>query len=271
MRRLASTEAATRRQIAQLLIRVLNLAVYPGKVIQFSPIPRGWLPQAKRKAKSYLYPAEDAKLLACTDIPLVFRLLYGLLAREGMRCGEAAALDWTDITDAGELNLDENKTDEPRTWALDPAVFRALVAWKGMQRPKRACVFTTDDGERMYVRHLAHQLREHLVIAGVNRPALFAKTEKRLRFRVHDLRGTFVTLALANGKTETWVVDRTGHKSSGMVANYRSTARSAAELSLGSLLPLDEAIPELRAGWGSDGARAAKLAAHPVKAMSCNS
>jgi integrase len=37
------------------------------------------------------------------------------------------------------------------------------------------------------------------------------KTANRAQFRAHDLRGTFVTLALANGKSETWVADRTGH------------------------------------------------------------
>src|SRR5882672_3426670 len=66
-----------------------------------------------------------------------------------------------------------------------------------------------------------------------------------MRLRAHDLRGTFVTLSLANGKTETWVMDRTGHQSSGMVNEYRQAARSAAELNLGPLAPLDEAIPEL--------------------------
>ena len=40
--------------------------------------------------------------------------------------------------------------------------------------------------------------------------------------------------------------DRTGHTSSNMINLYRRTARTAAELGLGELLPLDEAIPELR-------------------------
>ncbi len=60
--------------------------------------------------------------------------------------------------------------------------------------------------------------------------------------RVHDLRGTFVTLALASGKTETWVADRTGHKSSIMINRYRRAARSASELGLGLLAPLDTAL-----------------------------
>jgi hypothetical protein len=56
-----------------------------------------------------------------------------------------------------------------------------------------------------------------------------------------------VTIALATGQTETWVADRTGHKSSTMINRYRRAARMAAELNLGSLQPLDEAIPELLA------------------------
>jgi integrase len=64
--------------------------------------------------------------------------------------------------------------------------------------------------------------------------------------RVHDLRASFATLALASGKSETWVADRTGHKSSQMINRYRRSARTAAELGLGWFAPMHEAIPELR-------------------------
>ena len=56
---------------------------------------------------------------------------------------------------------------------------------------------------------------------------------------------SFVTLALANGKTETWVADRTGHRSSQMINRYRRQARTAEELGLGWFQPLDQLIPEL--------------------------
>lgn len=51
-------------------------------------------------------------------------------------------------------------------------------------------------------------------------------------------------LALANEKSEPWVQDRTGHRSSDMINLYRGVARTAAELRLGELLPMNEAIPE---------------------------
>ena len=93
--------------------------------------------------------------------------------------------------------------------------------------------------------HLADRFRRRLKRAGINRPELFDRSTARLRLRVHDLRATFVTVSLANGKTETWVADRTGHKSSDMINEYRRQARTWAELNLGELAPLDRAIPEL--------------------------
>src|SRR5258708_3364909 len=76
--------------------------------------------------------------------------------------------------------------------------------------------------------------------------------------RAHDLRATFITVALANNRSETWMMDRAGHETSAMLARYRRAARSFAELGLGELVPLDQAIPEL-------GEVAAELAKNPAK------
>jgi hypothetical protein len=57
--------------------------------------------------------------------------------------------------------------------------------------------------------------------------------------RVHDLRGTFVTISLAIGKSEAWVASRTGHGSSVMINAYRRTAQSCEEIGGGELAPLD--------------------------------
>ena len=95
---------------------------------------------------------------------------------------------------------------------------------------------------------LPAMLRSHLLQIGLHRerPELFTTTTERRRIRVHDLRGTFVTVSLANGRTESWISDRTGHRSSLMIAKYKRIARTFAELELGDLAPLAEAIPELR-------------------------
>ena len=78
----------------------------------------------------------------------------------------------------------------------------------------------------------------------MTRTELFDATANRGRLREHDLRATFITLALANGRTETWVLDRTGHTTSGMINRYRRQARQAQELGMKWLGALDELIPE---------------------------
>jgi integrase len=123
---------SSRRHVAQVVRRVLALAVYPARHIQENPIPRGWLPRAKStKAFSCLWPAEDANLLACQAVPLVRRLFFGVLDREGMRREEAADLRWRDVDlERGRVRLDQNKTDDPRAWALDAGVAAALRVWR---------------------------------------------------------------------------------------------------------------------------------------------
>lgn len=91
----------------------------------------------------------------------------------------------------------------------------------------------------------AARFRDHLKLAGVKRATLHEQTAERMRVRLHDLRATFITIALANGKSETFVADRTGHRLSIMINRYRRAARTAAELGLGELTRLDLAIPEL--------------------------
>jgi len=78
----------SRRHIAQCMRKILSLAVYPGRHIVVNPIPREWMPKIPKsanKAKSCLFPDEDAKLLSCAAVPLERRVAYGILMREGMR------------------------------------------------------------------------------------------------------------------------------------------------------------------------------------------
>jgi len=254
---------STRRHYAQSIHKVLSIAVYPARLIPVHPLPKGFLPKlGPQKAKGYLRPDEDAALLGCTKrgsdgalaVPLWRRVYWGFLSREGTREGEAIELRWGDVDlKHGGVTLDENKSDDPRAWALDPSVTEALRAWAKVHPlseegkatpPKTARVFVTAEGEALDPAHLPRTLRADLIAAGVDRPELHATTKARLRLRVHDLRGTFVTVSLANGATESWISDRTGHKSSAMINRYKRAARSVSELGLGRLKPMAEAIPE---------------------------
>jgi len=239
----ATLSRSTRRHVAQLMHRVLGLAVYPMRIIAANPLPRGWLPSSgTSKAMTFLYPEEDAALMRCTDIPLAHRVFYGVLAREGLRKSEALALTWGNVDLVrGALILDRNKTDDPRTWALDAGVAQALRAWHELgDKPDDERVFV-DLGDVN-----VDTLRGHLRAAGLDRAQLFERSETRQPIRLHDLRATFVTLSLATGRSEAWVADRTGHRSSVMINRYRRAARSVAELGLGALGSLAQLVPELR-------------------------
>ncbi len=240
---------ASRRHVAQLLHRVLALAVFPMRLLAANPLPRGWLPKPpRRKAKAFLYPTEEAQLLGCRKVPLELRMLYGFLAREGMRKSEALGLQWRDVDlERGVVTLDENKTDEPRAWVLGGDVVAALARWRELRGDpdESADVFTTPAGAPVG-KVLAAELRMHLELAGLKRAQLFESSDARAHYDVHAHRGTFVTLALAAGQTETWVTDRTGHKSSMMVHRYKRASRTAAELGLGWLHPMHQVIPELK-------------------------
>lgn len=250
----------SRRHIAQVMARLMRLAVYPGKHRASSPIPPGWLPrQGDPKAKECLFPDEDALLLGGrsveqgqwgpkADVPLLRRLAYGFLAREGMRCDEMASLRWRDVDlERGRVVLDANKTDDPRDWDLRPDVVEALARWKARQTAgtEPGDPVFAEDGIPLPALHLADRLRVDLRRVGVTRPQLFERTAVRQPIRAHDLRATFVTVSLATGKTETWVSDRTGHQSHEMVDAYRRKARTWNQ---GELGPLHELIPELSDG-----------------------
>lgn len=260
-REVAQTELAksTRRQILQNANRLLNLAVHPFELIEANPLPRGFLPKADSgHAKEFVYPSEDAALMRCRTVPEVERLFYGVLIREGLRVSEALDLTWSVLDlEHGVISLDENKTDDPRDWSLDPGVCRALRVWKSLAPKARgagAKVFVKPDGRVLDRYEAAARLRDCLREAGVTREQLFVRSDTRLALRAHDLRASFVTVSLANGRSEAWVTDRTGHKSSAMVYRYKRGVRLCQELKLGPFLPLDEAIPELAA----EAAKAAK-------------
>jgi len=258
LRRVSPTKSdATVRHVAQCLHRLLKLAVFPARLIERSPLPPGFLPKiVHRRAKTYLYPEEDAQVLGHLGLALVLRLLYGFLDREGCRVSEATTLDFHDVDlDHGEIHLDANKTNDPRSWAMGSDVAEALRRWRDHFHPNpvaEARVFmypetSRDAGAEIDSAARAEEFRQNLKKAGLTRPQLFINDNERRHICIHDLRATFVTIALAAGKTETWVSDRTGHSSSDQIHNYRRQARTHAELELGGLTPLHEAIPELRA------------------------
>ena len=253
----------SRKLVAQCMRKVLSLAVYPGRYLGSNPIPREWMPKVPKsanKAKACLYPEEDAKLLRCRKVPLERRIAYGILTREGMRASELESLKWRDLDlEHGRVRLDQNKTDDPRAWALSPDVAATLEWWKKRTRGEPDdLVLRMSFGQGPRALRGGEDPKKEpgdLRLAGVTHPELFERSTSRQPIRLHDLRATFVTISLANAKTEQWVTDRTGHKSSQMVSLYTRQARTWAELGLGTLEPMDRLLPEMNGASRRGGGR----------------
>lgn len=82
----------------------------------------------------------------------------GLLAREGMRLGEALGLRWSDIDlQQGVITLDVNKTDDPGAWAMVPGTAEALGAFKPEGALASDFIFAAIEEPR-----LSFVLRSHL-------------------------------------------------------------------------------------------------------------
>jgi integrase len=91
------------------------------------------------------------------------------------------------------------------------ALLRALRRTRSLDEPARSGAIPTREQEYDRLAHVVHERPSPPPSVGLRKPV-----------RVHDLRATFVTVSLANGKTETWVQDRTGHKSTLMIARCQT-------------------------------------------------
>lgn len=201
----------SRRHVGQLIAHVLTLAAHPLRAIEASPLPKWFIPKLRRrKAKTWLYPSEDERLLATLTIPLVYRLFFGILSREGMRKGELLPLRWDHLDfENGTIRVDENKTDTARMWVLGKDVLATLKRWKDAH-PNTAHVFAG-----LEKRHLIS--RDKAIAGGpkaggfrlwlknevkLERAELFESSAVRCPIWLHDLRASFVTLAFATERTE---------------------------------------------------------------------
>ena len=89
-RKKAKLSPSTRRQIGQVVRHVLELAVYPLRLITVNPIPASALPRKKPgPVQQFVYPDEDALFMRDTRADLGYRVLFGFLHRQGVRRADA--------------------------------------------------------------------------------------------------------------------------------------------------------------------------------------
>lgn len=247
----------TRVLYLKRLRMVFRLAAHPLDLIAVSPKDVERLPAGKgRNLFWFLYPDEEARLLACTEIPLLYRVLYGWLHRNGSRITETLHIDY------GHLDLDRSrvhleaawtKTRRARFWDIEADVASAMRVWKEMDpgATHLARVFRSPGRKTLSDVTVMSRLHADLLKAGVDRRELHVTTTGSRRLRVHDSRAGFCTMALRRGMTADWIMDRSGHEAPSQLEQYLRLRRHADEQHLPIwYAPMDEAIPEIRRKLG---------------------
>lgn len=165
-----------------------------------------------------------------------------LAASTGMRRGEVLGLQWPDVdlararvavrrslvTVGHQVVVSEPKTAKGRrSVALDPATVAGLKAWRKQQAAERLAwgpawtdsglVFTREDGRPLHPREVTRAFTRHVLAADL--PMI----------RLHDLRHTHATLALAAGVHPKIVQERLGHANIAITLDICSHAVPALE------------------------------------------
>lgn len=235
------------------MTRVVALAEVPLELIERRPASDRVKPRETERFNACLQPIDDEILLGTQLISVHDRVFWGYLAREGVRISEAYDLRWEDLFVLGHstpaVTHDLIKTDKRLTWVLSPGVWAGLRRYRERFRPNEPdtayvfCpTFSSHDADE------AQQFRSDLRAAGITRAELFNHNPSRNQYRVraHDIRGLFVTRALAAGLPDSYIRDRTGHTSPALIEVYKQKSTLLIASGQTEFAPFDHAIPELR-------------------------
>lgn len=164
--------------------------------------------------------------------------LWTVLAMTGLRRGEALGLRWKDVDlDAARLSIRQTliavgyevQIGQPKTKkgrrsvALDPGTVATLTAWRARRLEERMAwgqgrlggddlVFTREDGEALHPDRVTKLFDGHV------------RRAELPRIRLHDLRHTHATLALAAGVHPKVVSERLGHSTVSLTLDVYSHA-----------------------------------------------
>jgi integrase len=234
--------------VYQAMRRLFDLAIMPGRIRKDNPVSRYLRPgRTKPKLFGYLYPSELLALLHCSDVPIARRVLYALAVYTGLRKSSLYALTWGGVDfENRTLTSLESKTDLPQMFEVHASLSQLLAHWyEHRGRPKSdAPIVVVSDVERRGERE-GETLRDDLTAAKVTRQALHERKANASPMRFHDLRATFVTWAMREGRGDGWISDRTGHLTPEMRARYARAARTLLDLNYQPFPDVSAAIPEL--------------------------
>jgi integrase len=222
--------------IRRALADAVRWGMVPRNVALLASPPRPGRPELQvwtaAELRAFLAHVEAERLYA----------LWLLASSTGMRRGELLGIQWPDldlgrarvavrrslVTVGHEVVVSEPKTAKGRrSVALDPATVAGLKAWRKHQAAERLAwgpawtdaglVFTREDGQPLHPREVTRAFTRHVLAAGL--PII----------RLHDLRHTHATLALAAGVHPKVVQERLGHANIAITLDTYSHAVPALE------------------------------------------
>ena len=216
--RLRKTPVAANEAVSALS-RMINRAEAWGLVPSGSNPCRFVTRYRTRRPERFLTEEEFRRLGAALDaveaeggIPVHAAAALRLLMLTGCRCGEILTLRWEDVALArSEIRLRDSKTG-PRVVPLSPAAARVLAGL-----PRLAgnpwVIAGREPGERLsHIAHYWYRVRERAGLDDV---------------RIHDLRHSFASRALALGEDLMMIGKLLGHRKIQTTARYAHLARDS--------------------------------------------
>ncbi len=229
---------ATVQHVHRTLRSALNTAVRR-RLVAWNPALHVDLPEHRRARGSVWEPAQVGAFLDFTREHRLYALFH-LIAFTGMRRGEAIGLHWEDVNLAAQLVVVQwqvtDAGDGPKLGPTKTAAGGRVVPIDGFtaevlarhlarqQRERRAWAEAAEDLDLVFSREDGALLRPDAVTH------LFASLvhEAELpRIRLHDLRHTHASLALAAGVDIKIVSNRLGHSTTAITADLYTHVTSA--------------------------------------------
>jgi hypothetical protein len=249
----------TRNHYWQVMHRLLELAAFPAGLILANPLLREHRPEMTDDPVHYpfLYPHDDYRILnyrgdATSEgirlDDICVQALFGAGCREAGRIGEfLRGLTWPGIDRVnGKINVGRRKNGRVGKWPAQPGTIETLLALRevvpGLGSLPGPFHGLPDDDK------WSERLRKLCEVAGAREELYRPPGAGQAAIRAHDTRATFVTLSKAYDMPESWIMRRTGHEHSTMLAIYDHAKEDWIEQGLGMLVRLDVAIGRERLG-----------------------
>jgi integrase len=250
----AVREATTSKQKN---LRVLRGQANPCLLVQ----PPGDTQSRRIRRKTFIYPAEFARLAASRAVPVEWRFTYAVAAYTYLRPSELRTLRWDDV------DLEHGRICVSRAWSylhratkppktlhgvrdvpVDPQLMPLLRRLRGQHPADLVLPLLAT----VPMETLAARMRRDLLAAGVVRQALHATTPTTVRANFRSWRDSGITWLAMMGVDTGRIMRRAGHQDLGTTMGYVKQAEDL-DASLGrpfSSLPGELAYaPAPRRGW----------------------